>query len=128
MPLRPWFLFRYGQLLMLLKRRARALEVFRSVARDHPRHGQAWSCAAMLLAEREEYAQAIEAFERVCALTPAAAAPHFNIAFLLQRLGRHADAIPRFEHALQVDPGLERAQRGLALSRAHLEKAPSWKA
>jgi tetratricopeptide (TPR) repeat protein len=122
MPLRPWFLFRYGQLLMLLKRRARALEVFRSVARDHPGHHQAWSCAAMLLAERGEYAQAIEAFERVCALTPAQAAPHFNVAFLLQRTGRHGEAIRRFERALEADPGLERARRGLAASRAHLEK------
>jgi len=128
MPLRPWFLFRYGQLLMLLKRRARALEVFRSVARDDPSHHQAWSCAAMLLAEREEYAQAIDAFERVCALAPADAAPHFNVAFLLQRVGRHADAIPRFERALEADPSLERARHGLAISRAHLEKGPAWRA
>jgi len=122
MPLRPWFLFRYGQLLMLLKRRARALEVFRSVARDDPGHHQALSCAAMLHAERGEYAQAIEAFERVCLLTPDAAAPHFNIAFLLQRTGRHDEAIRRFERALEADPSLERARRGLAVSCAHLEK------
>jgi tetratricopeptide (TPR) repeat protein len=128
MPLRPWFLFRYGQLLMLLKRRARALEVFRSVARDDPSHRQAWSCAAMLLAERQEYAQAIEAFEHVCSLAPADAAPHFNVAFLLQRVGRHADAIPRFERALAADPSLERARRGLATSRAHLEKGRAWSA
>jgi len=122
MPLRPWFLFRYGQLLMLLKRRARALEVFRSVARDDPSHHQAWSCAAMLLAERGEYAQAIDAFERVCTLTPARAAPHFNVAFLLQRTGRHGEAIARFERALQADPGLERARRGLAVSLTQLEQ------
>ena len=82
----------------------------------------------MLLAEREEYAQAIEAFEQVCALTPADAAPHFNVAFLLQRVGRHADAIARFERALEADPSLERARRGLAISRAHLEKGPAWRA
>ena len=82
----------------------------------------------MLLAEREEYAQAIEAFEHVCALTPADAAPHFNVAFLLQRVGRHADAIPRFERALEADPSLERARHGLAISRAHLEKGPAWRA
>lgn len=122
MPLRPWFVFRYGQLLMMLKRRARALEVFRSVARNDPSHQQAWSCAAMLLAERGEYAQAIEAFERVCLLAPAQAAAHFNIAFLLQRCGRHREAIPRFERALELEPGLERARRGLAVSVAHLEQ------
>jgi tetratricopeptide (TPR) repeat protein len=128
MPLRPWFLFRYGQLLMLLKRRARALEVFRSVARLDPTHHQAWSCAAMLLAERGEYVQAIEAFERVCVLTPARAGPHFNVAFLLQRAGRHRVASPRFERALQADPGLERARRGLEISQTHLEKRQHWKA
>ena len=73
-------------------------------------------------------AQAIEAFERVCALAPADAAPHFNVAFLLQRVGRHADAIPRFERALEADPSLERARHGLAISRAHLEKGPAWRA
>jgi len=82
----------------------------------------------MLLAERGEYAQAIEAFERVCVLTPARAGPHFNVAFLLQRAGRHSEAIPRFERALQADPGLERARRGLEISQTHLEKRQHWKA
>ena len=76
----------------------------------------------MLLAERGEYAQAIDAFERVCSLTPARAAPHFNVAFLPQRTGRHGEAIARFERALEADPGLERARRGLSVSLTHLEK------
>ena len=51
-PLRRSLLFRYRQFLMLLKRHSRALGVFRAVAREHPRHQQAWSCIAFLLAER----------------------------------------------------------------------------
>ena len=50
-PLRPSLLFWYGQLLMLFKRHTRALEVFRTVARENPRHPQAWTCVAFLLAE-----------------------------------------------------------------------------
>jgi tetratricopeptide (TPR) repeat protein len=115
MPLRPSFLFRYGQLLMLLKRRARALEVFRAVARHDPRHAEAWSCAAFLLAQREDYAPAIDAFERACAPQPDEAAAHFNVAFLLQRIGRHAEAIPRFQRALEPDPQVDRAWYGLGL-------------
>ena len=56
----PALRFRYGQFLMFLKRRAHALEVFRSVARAAP----AWSCIGFLLAERGELQPAIEAFER----------------------------------------------------------------
>ena len=110
----------YGKLFMLLKRRARALEVFSAVTRADPCHGRAWSSVGFLLAERGELESAIEAFERAHALDPSDAATHFNVAFLLQRLGRHAEALPRFERALEADPGLERARRGLERSAAAL--------
>ena len=121
MALRPSMLFRYGQLLMRFKRRSRALEVFRMVTRENPRHQQAWSCIGFLLAAREEFEPAIDAFESALAVNPADAASHFNVAFLLQRLGRHEEAIPRFERALEADPGLERARRGLEFSLAALK-------
>ena len=123
MALRPSLLFSYGQLLMLLKRQPRALQVFRAVTRGDPEHRRAWSCIGILLAAREEFSPAIEAFERAAALDPADAAAHFNLAFVLQRAGRDAEAIPRFERALEADPQLERARRGLAASRARLEQA-----
>jgi tetratricopeptide (TPR) repeat protein len=113
--------FRYGQFLMLLKRRARALEVFRAVTRRDPRARQAWSSVGFLLAERGELEAAIDAFEHALALDPSDAASHFNVAFLLQRLGRHDQAIPRFERALEADPALERARRGLERSAAALK-------
>jgi len=117
----PSLRFRYGQFLMLVKRRARALEVFRAVTRTAPNHRRAWNALGILLAERRELESAVEAFEHALALDPSDAASHFNVGFLLQRLGRHGEAIPRFERALQADPGLERARRGLELSRAALE-------
>src|ERR687897_902361 len=106
MALHPSLLFRYGQLLMLLKRQA--LAAFRAVTRADPRHGRAWSCIGILLAAREEFEPAIHAFEQAAALSPAEAAAHFNLAFLLQRAGRHGEAIARFERALEIDPRLER--------------------
>ena len=119
-PLRPWLLFWYGQFLMLIKRHSRALEVFRTVVRENPRHQQAWSCIAFLLAEREEFAAAIDAFERALALSPDDAASHFNVAFILQRTGRDEAAIPRFERALEINAKVDRAWYGLGLSLAHL--------
>jgi tetratricopeptide (TPR) repeat protein len=121
MPLRPSLLFRYGQVLMVLKRRARALEVFHSVVRADPRHRRAWSCVGFLHAARTELPPAVEAFEHALALDPGDAAAQFNLAFLLQRSGRHAEAIPHFQRALEADPQLERAQRALAASLAQLE-------
>jgi tetratricopeptide (TPR) repeat protein len=115
-------LFRYGQVLTLFKRHRRALEVFRAVTRADPSHRQAWSCAGVLLAKREEYQPAIDAFERAVALAPNDAAPHFNVAFLLQRIGRDEEAIARFERAIELDAKLERARRGLELSLARLER------
>jgi tetratricopeptide (TPR) repeat protein len=112
MALHPSLLFRYGQLLMLLKRQARALAAFRAVTRAEPRHRRAWSCIGILLAAREEFEPAIDAFEHAVALAPADAAAHFNLAFLLQRAGRHGEAIARFERALEIDPRLERARHG----------------
>ena len=64
MALRPSLLFSYGQLLMLLKRQPRALQVFQAVTRDDPDHRRAWSCIGILLAARGEFSAAIEAFER----------------------------------------------------------------
>jgi tetratricopeptide (TPR) repeat protein len=112
MALHPSLLFRYGQLLMLLKRPAAALAAFQMVTRADPRHRRAWSCIGILLAARAQFEPAIEAFERAAALSPAEAATHFNLAFLLQRAGRHGEAIARFERALEIDPRLERARQG----------------
>ena len=120
MALRPLLLFWTGQFLMLLKSRSQALEVFRAVTREAPRHRQAWSYVGFLLAAREELQPAIAAFERALALDPADAAANFNVAFILQRLGRHEEAIARFERALEADAKIDRAWYGLGLSLAHL--------
>jgi superkiller protein 3 len=119
-PLRPSLLFWYGQFLMLFKRHARALELFRAVARANPRHHQAWSCIGFLLAEREDFPGAIEAFERAIDLEPGDAAAHFNVGFILQRIGRHPEAIARFERAIEANRHVDRAWYGLGLSLAHL--------
>ena len=92
-PLRPAILFWYGRLLTRLKRRSAALEAFRQVTREVPRHRQAWSCMGFLLAEREQFDSAIEAFEHALALDARDAPSHFNIGFLLQRVNRHEQAL-----------------------------------
>lgn len=120
--LRPSLLFWYGQLQMLLKRHTRALELFREVARDNPRHQQAWSCIGFLLAEREQFDEAVAAFARALALDPKDAPSHFNVAFLLQRLGRHEEAVAAFERTIAVDPATDRAWYGMGVSLAKLDR------
>ena len=117
MALRPTILFWYGRYLTRRKRPARALEVFRAVTQADPRHHRAWSSIGFLLAARQELEPALDAFEQALALDPADPASNFNVAFLLQRMGRHDEAVRGFERALEGDPGLERARRGLELSR-----------
>jgi tetratricopeptide (TPR) repeat protein len=97
MALRASLLFWYGRLLTTLKRRARALAVFRAVTRVDPSHRRAWSAIGFLLAAREELQPALKAFEQATALNPA-------------------------ERALEGDPGLERARRGLERSLAAREE------
>jgi tetratricopeptide (TPR) repeat protein len=116
--MRPSLRFRFGQLLMLLKQRSRALDAFRKAARATPDHPQAWSCIGFLLAERADLAGAIDAFARALELEPGSAAAHFNLGFLLQRAGRHDEARARFARALEIDPKLERARLGLARSQS----------
>jgi tetratricopeptide (TPR) repeat protein len=106
--LRPSLLFWYGQVLTLFKRHARALEVFRTVTRENPRHQQAWSCIGFLLAEREELQPAIEDFERALALNPADAASHFNVGYglglSLAQLGRLEEGAGKFQEAASLQP------------------------
>ena len=61
----PSLLFWYGQLLSVFKQNARALQVFREVARANPRHQQAWSCIGFMLAERERVALNLQERERL---------------------------------------------------------------
>jgi len=60
----PTLQFWYARLLTRYRRKARALEVFRAVVRDQPRHHRAWSCIGFLLAENEQLEPAAQAFER----------------------------------------------------------------
>lgn len=117
--LRPALRFWWGQVLALLKMNSRALETYRAVTRDNPRHQQAWSCIGVMLAERDQHA-ALEAFERALAIDPGDAASHFNVGFLLQGRGRHEEAIARFNRTIEIDPLVDRAWYGLGLSLASL--------
>jgi tetratricopeptide (TPR) repeat protein len=95
--LRPSLLFWYGQVLTLLKRHSRALEVFRTVARENPRHQQAWSCIGFLLAEREELQSAIDAFERALAANAGVDRAWYGLGLSLAQLGRLEEAAGKFE-------------------------------
>ena len=113
MALHPSLLFRYGQLLMLLKRPAPALAAFRAVTRADPRHGRAWSCIGILLAAREAFEPADRRVRACARRFRRPRRPRTSTSrFLLQRAGRHGEAIARFERALEIDPRLERARQG----------------
>lgn len=118
--LRTTLLFGYGRVLTRLKRRRRALEIFRSVTHAAPRHAGAWRCAGFLRAAEARYDEALADFERAAALEPRDAPTCFNVAFMLQRLGRHDAALARLAEALALDPAMDRGWFALGLSRLAL--------
>ncbi len=110
----------YARLLTRFRRKARALEVFRAVVRDEPRHQRAWSCIGFLLAENEQFEPAAQAFERARALEPRDGPANFNVGYMLQRLGRHEQAFEYFDRALELDRDMARAWYGWGISLMRL--------
>lgn len=99
--------------------------------RDLGRHDEAITVAERGLAEDEErpdlhniigvcrfklgdHAGAARHFLRAVELDPASAIDHANLALNLQRLGRTEEAIARYQVALDLDPAIDFARRGLA--------------
>jgi protein O-GlcNAc transferase len=115
--------FWYARLLTRYRRKARALEVFRAVVRDQPRHRRAWSCIGFLLAENGQFEPAAQAFERARALEPRDGAANFNVGYMLQRLGLHEKALEYFGCALEVDRDMGRAWYASGISLMHLGQA-----
>ena len=115
--------FWYARLLTRYRRKARALEVFRAVVRDQPRHPRAWSCIGFLLAEKEQFEPAAQAFERARALEPHDGAANFNLGYMLQQLGRHEQALEHFDRALELDRDMGRAWYASGISLMRLGRA-----
>ena len=119
----PTLQFWYARLLTRYRRKARALEVFRAVVRDQPRHQRAWSCIGFLLAENEQFGPAAHAFERARALEPRDGPANFNVGYMLQRLGRHEQALEYFDCALGLDRDMGRAWYASGISLLRLGQA-----
>ena len=104
--------------LLVFGRRAAALAVFDRMLARFPDDAYALASRAHLRAEQGDTALAAADAQRLVDAHPTRrrAADWFNLGFLRDRLGEHAAAEAAFRQALGLDPRLDRAWYGLALT------------
>ncbi len=122
MPVRPstWnyaWLKLSAMALLVVGRRAAARSVFDRMLSRFPSDAYALASRAHLLAEEGSTALAAADAQRLVEAHPTRRAAHwFNLGFLRDRLGEHAAAEAAFRRALDLEPKLDRAWYGLALT------------
>lgn len=118
--LRPWLLFGLAQSLLVFGRKSQAIELLRSLLRDHPAMRRAWSLLGFLHADAGRFDEAVGAFDRALSLEPGHQDSMFNSAFVLQRAGRDEEALSRFQRVIDANKFMDRAWYGMGLSLAVL--------
>ncbi|HEX2542389.1 MAG TPA: tetratricopeptide repeat protein [Caldimonas sp.] len=103
--------------LLVLGRRSAAEAVFDRLLSRFPDDAYALASRAHLRAEGGQTMPAVEDAQRLVDLHPGRrAADWFNLGFLRDRLGEHEAAEAAFRQALVLEPKLDRAWYGLALT------------
>jgi tetratricopeptide (TPR) repeat protein len=69
--------------------------------------------AAWLYFQMKEYLRAIEELGRASELQPALAEPHVFMGDCYAKMGRKNDAMKSYKRALELDPSLDRARKGI---------------
>lgn len=110
-----WFLRMQVKALLVLNRRAAALDRVSVMLSSDPDDLYALGTRAHLLAARGDKAGAVEVIERVVAIQPQHAPGWFNLGFLREELGRLDEAEQAFRRAIALDDKFDRAWYGLAL-------------
>jgi predicted O-linked N-acetylglucosamine transferase (SPINDLY family) len=96
--------------------RAGAQAIAEDIARNDPRHHQAWNLLGALAAAAERHELAVRHFERAIALEPANAGYLSNCGEVCRRAGWIDDAIDHCRAALAADPRHMGAYYNLALA------------
>jgi tetratricopeptide (TPR) repeat protein len=111
-----WFWRQVATWAVILKRIDLAIEFWARIHAARPRDPRALATLAHLHAEKGRSAQAIELLRRSLDLDSGKAATWFNLGFLLQGEGQHDEAMASFDRAIALDPKLDRAHYGKAIS------------
>jgi tetratricopeptide (TPR) repeat protein len=109
-------------LALIAGRRDRAIACWRIVVRLQPDRPEPAATLAHLLAGSGRTDEARALLGRVIELNASDAAHWFNLGFLQQQAHDHAVALSSFDRALAIDPKLDRAWYGRAISLLKLER------
>jgi len=111
-----WFWRQIATWAVIFKRVDLAIEFWARIHAARPRDAAVLATLAHLHAEKGRADQAIEFLRRSLELDSGKAATWFNLGFLLQGDSRHDDAMSAFDRAIALDPKLDRAHYGKAIS------------
>lgn len=111
-----WYWRQIATWAAIFKRIDLAIEFWSRIHAARPNDASALSTLAHLHAEKGRASEAIALLERSVELNPQLAATWFNLGFLRQGNEAHEQAIDAFDRAIALDPKLDRAHYGKALS------------
>jgi tetratricopeptide (TPR) repeat protein len=117
-----WFWRQIALWAVILKREEIAIEYWARIHAARPGDIRALSSLAHLHADRGRRSHAIQLLEQAVVIDGQKSSVWFNLGFLLQEDGQHARAVPAFDQAIALDPKLDRAHYGKALSLIKLEQ------
>jgi tetratricopeptide (TPR) repeat protein len=114
---------RIGEALLELHRPNEATHRFERSLLIAPRVPETWLHLAAVCDQQDQTAEAIGAYEEYCRLVPHNAQVLTWLGQLYGRVGRFNAAAATFRAALDVDPTLAAAKRGLAMAQAMQRRA-----
>jgi tetratricopeptide (TPR) repeat protein len=109
---------RIGEALQALNRRAAAAERFETATRVDPSAASPWLHLAAVRDQQGRADDAIRAYQQYVRLVPDDARALTWLGLLYGNVGRFSDAAAAFTAALEIDPNLADAKRGLAMALA----------
>jgi tetratricopeptide (TPR) repeat protein len=120
--LKVWYLRQMATWSTFFRQGAMALEYWERIRLIRPRDPSVLATVAGLHASAGRRDHARELLSESIAIDAAQAYVHFNLGYLLQQDDFHAEALAAFERALALNPKLDQALYGQALSLIKLDR------
>lgn len=120
--LKVWYLRQMATWSTFFRQSAMALEYWERIRLIRPRDPSVLATVAGLHASAGRRDHARELLSESIAIDAAQAYVHFNLGYLLQQDDFHAEALAAFERALALNPKLDQALYGQALSLIKLDR------
>jgi tetratricopeptide (TPR) repeat protein len=120
--LKVWYLRQMATWSTFFRQSAMALEYWERIRVMRPRDPAVLATVAGLHASAGRRDHARELLRESIGIDAAQAYVHFNLGYLLQQDDHHAEALDAFERALALNPKLDQALYGQALSLIKLDR------